>query len=87
MVWPVVSAAIIMGIACSILAPVYFRHHWKQELSKWVEKENVNNLRNTTEDVNKSPAAPCLLLPKFVSNVVLFIRGVIDTKAWNAGMI
>lgn len=47
----------------------------------WVEKENVNNLRNTTEDADKSPAAPCLLLPKFVSNMVVFIRGVIDTKA------
>lgn len=50
LVWPVVSAAVTMGIACSILAPVHFGHHWKQGLSKWVEKENVNNLSSTTTD-------------------------------------
>ena len=73
MAWPVVSAAVIMGIACSVLAPVHFRHHRKQELSKWVEKENENDFRNTTLDVNKCPATLCLLLSQFVSTKVLLI--------------
>lgn len=68
LVWPVVSAAVTMGIACSILAPVHFRHHWKQKLSKWVEKENVNNLSSTTTD--QSLAA---LL--FASPQICFQRG------------
>lgn len=87
MAWPVVSAAVIMGIACSVLAPVHFRHHRKQELSKWVEKENENNFRNTTLDVNKSLATLCLLLSQCVSTAALLIWGVTGTQAGNSGMI
>lgn len=84
---PVVSAAVTMGIACSILAHVHFRHHWKQELSKWVEKENESNFRNTTWDVNKRPPPSYWILSQFISNTTLLIQGGIHAQAWNARMI
>lgn len=64
-------AAFILGIACRILAPVHFRHHRRQKLSKWVEKETGGNLRNTTSEVNKGPPSSHSLLRKFVSSITV----------------